>query len=148
MYHSDLCLHKNIERYIASAAKFEFYLIFKDYRFAKTDSYGNVKGVCWDALASELESTKSFCEFDISRGGFAYFEDSEPKKLMLNCSHCEKPELVWSDQADGTTVLDGWLTLLTSRLHRLRCNVAHGSKAFPPKVTIRDPRNCWWLDGL
>lgn len=131
-YCCDLRLQENIERYIASAAKFEFYLISKDCRLAKTDSHDNVQGVCWDELAQQLESRKKFHEFDQNSSGFAFFWSDEPKKLMLK-SNGGVQELDWRKQDGGASELDGWLALLTTRLHRLRCNVAHGSKALPPQ---------------
>jgi hypothetical protein len=108
------------------AAKFEFFLVNLDQRFAKVNRVTRtITGVNWDRIGRSLEDKRPFHEFDFAVSGFQIFKETAPQFLVAR----ENGGLKWdSDEVE----ISSWQLLLTRGYAQLRNNVAHGNKAQLP----------------
>ncbi len=117
-------MEEEISQFMLAAAKFEFFLVNRDIRFAhvsKVRGLDVVAGVNWTAVAYRIESQFPFTDFDFTDRGILIFKETAPQYLTVGSGGALKWD---SDDAP----IDSWDRLLSRSFAQLRNNVAHGNK--------------------
>ncbi|MGS4991009.1 hypothetical protein ACVDG9_23795 [Roseibium sp. RP-7] len=125
-------MDRDIARFMIDAAKFEFFVVNLDLRFAHIDPVTNaVTGVNWELLGQAMEEIFPFDEFDFSNSDFEIFRLTVPQKLVVS----ELGGLKWDSEE---VEVSSWRVLLGRSYAQLRNNVAHGNKAQLPAYFTRE----------
>lgn len=117
-------MEEEISQFILAAAKFEFFLVNHDIRFAHVTNVRGIRavaGVNWNVISVDVESRFPFASFDFAAKGILIFKETVPQYLTVGWGGTLKWD---SDNAP----IDSWDRLLSRSYGQLRNNVAHGNK--------------------
>ncbi|QKD03474.1 hypothetical protein EB235_19825 [Mesorhizobium loti R88b] len=117
-------MEQDISLFILAAAKFEFFLVNRDIRFAHVTNVRGIRavtGVNWSVIAVDVENRFPFASFDFAGRGILIFKETVPQYLTVAWGGALK----WDSD---NVPIDSWDRLLARSYAQLRNNVAHGNK--------------------